>query len=469
MKDWFRQRSLRFRLTAAYAGISAAALCGLGILCLWILQLRLKADIDDDLRADYETIEIGLRTDAAGSLEWSAITKRPGERQEREGPRFEVLSLSGIRLFTNGPLIQLKTEIPVIPYKTRLFSTQVEGIGAVRILEKTGKFGHQDYIIRVLEPESLQAVTELAGVLAIGLPLTILLACIGGYFVAGRTLAPMSQMAALARRITADSLSERLPVRNPYDEIGRLATIFNETLTRLEQSFISLRRFAADASHELRTPVAALRAIGETALQTHSDDPQHLTDTMSRMLEESGRLGNLIDALLVLARADGGKLLVALEPVDAVALANEARDLIGILADEKGQEIVVKASNSPIPPAIADRELLRLALLNLLDNAIRYSPAGSPITLSVEAAGTSVAIDVIDRGPGISANHQDRVFERFYRVDEARSRATGGSGLGLAIARSVLQSQHGSLRLTSQEGEGSTFHIELPAAGGDGK
>jgi two-component system sensor histidine kinase SenX3 len=182
------------------------------------------------------------------------------------------------------------------------------------------------------------------------------------------------------------------------------------------------------------------------------------------MLEEAGRLSNLIDALLVLARADSGKLPVVLEPLNAVTLATEARDLVGVLAEAKDQKISVEAPNSKIPLAMADRELLRLALLNLLDNAIRYSPVGTAITLSVDCSGGSITIDVIDRGPGIPASQQEKIFERFYRIDEARSRTTGGSGLGLSIAESVLRSQNASLLLTSQEGKGSVFHIELPVA-----
>jgi heavy metal sensor kinase len=469
MKKWLRQRSLRFRLTVAYAVISAAALCCLGALCLWILQLRLRSQLDQDLREDYDAIEVGLRTDGAGHFEWSAKIGSPTkgkQDEELEGPRFEILSLSGARVFSNGERIQWNQEISALPNETRYFSTSVAGTGRVRVFEKTTRIGGQDYIVRVLQPETMRPVEELAGVLAVGLPLTIFLACLGGYFVAGHSLAPIAHMVALARRITAESLSQRLPVRNPHDEIGTLATIFNETLTRLEQSFNGLRRFAADASHELRTPVAALRAIGEAGLQAHSDDARRLAETLGQMLEESNRLTNLIDALLVLARADSGKLPVSLEPVNAIALANEARDLVGVLAEEKKQQIMIKTQEegAPVPPVMADRELLRLALLNLLDNAIRYSPPGTPITLSVESEGANVAINVSDRGPGIAVTHQEKIFERFYRIDAARSRATGGSGLGLAIARSVLQSQCGSLQLTSQEGNGSTFHIRLPVA-----
>jgi signal transduction histidine kinase len=464
VKTWWCQRSLRFRLTAAYAAISAAALCGLGALCLWILQLRLRSALDAELREDYDTIEVGLKTDSAGHFEWNTTPPEKAGANGQEGARFEILSLTGARLFSNGEPIQWSSNVSAKPYPTRYFSTRIPDLGLVRVLEKTGRFATHNYIVRVLEPESFRPVAELAGVLSVGLPLTILIASLGGYFVAGRTLAPLSEIAALARRINADSLSARLPIRNPHDEVGALAAIFNETFTRLEESFISLRRFAADASHELRTPVAALRAIGEAALETHPRDPVRLSENLGQILEEANRLGNLIDALLVLARADSGKLPVVIEPVDAVALAIEAKDLLGVLADQKNQKISVEVRNSKIPLAMADRELLRLALLNLLDNAIRYSPAGTPITLSLDSLGTLVAIDVIDNGPGIPPSQQQKVFERFYRIDEARSRKNGGSGLGLSIAKSVLQSQNAFLRLTSQEGKGSLFHIELPVA-----
>jgi heavy metal sensor kinase len=466
VKTWWHQRSVRFRLTTAYAAISAAALCCLGSLCVWLLQLRLKSQLDEDLREDYDAIEVGLKVDAGGRFDWST-TPQPGnegQHEEREGPRFELLSLNGAHLFSNGQSTAFTPETPVQPYTTRYFSASLPKTGPIRVFEKTIRLSGQDYVVRVIEPATLRPVGELAEVLAIGLPLTILLASIGGYFVAGRTLAPMAQMAALARRITADSLSQRLPVWNRYDEIGTLATIFNETFTRLEQSFDALRRFAADASHELRTPVAALRAIGEAALQTHPDDPTRLTETMGQMLEESRRLTKLIDALLVLARADSGRLPMSVEPVNPITLAAEACELVGVLAEEKQQEISVKTPALPIPNVMADRELLRLALLNVLDNAIRYSPEGTPITMSVDSYGSAIGIDVMDRGPGIPAKHQEKIFERFYRLDEARSRATGGAGIGLAVARSVLELQHGSLRMESQEGQGSTFQIRLPAA-----
>ena len=327
MKTWWHQRSLRFRLTTAYAAISAAALCCLGSICVWLLQVRLKGQLDEDLREDYDWIEVGLKVDAAGRFDWSAVPAPgiEGQHGEREGPRFQIFSLNGAPLFSNGRSIAFGPGTPVHPYITRYFSVSIPGTGPIRVYEKTIRIAGQDYIVRVIESATLRPVGELAEVLAIGLPLTILLASIGGYFVAGRILAPVAQMAALARRITADSLSQRLPVRNPHDEIGTLATIFNETLTRLEQSFDALRRFAADASHELRTPVAALRAIGEAALQTHTDDPLRLAETMGQMLEESRRLTNLIDALLVLARADSGRLPMSLEPIDPIALASEAQ------------------------------------------------------------------------------------------------------------------------------------------------
>jgi heavy metal sensor kinase len=468
VKTWWRKRSLRFRLTAAFALISTATLCTLGAVCLWILQWRLSVLLNAELDEDFDTIEAGVRIDPDGRFVWSTISpeENPKTADKLQGVQFEIRSLTGTWLFSDSHPIHWNPTITPTPYKTRYFSTEVPNVGRIRVLEKTGRLKNGDYILRVFESESdsLQPVSELASVLAIGLPITILLASAGGYLVAGRILMPLWQMAARARRITADSLSDRLPIGNPDDEIGQLGAIINETLARLEQSFATLRRFAADASHELRTPVAAIRAMGEVAMETHANDPVRLAETLGQMLEESTRLGDLIDALLVLARADSGKLPVTLKPIDAVVVAAEACDLVSVLADEKSQQLTLKRPKTDSAFAMADHELLRLALLNLLDNAIRYSPPGSPIMLSVESLGASVAIDVADRGPGIPAGQQEKVFERFYRTDEARSRAKGGTGLGLAIAKLVLHSQHGSLRLTSQEGKGSIFRIELPAA-----
>jgi heavy metal sensor kinase len=302
-------------------------------------------------------------------------------------------------------------------------------------------------------------MAELGAVLAFGLPLAVALSAAGGYLIAHRSLSPMSQIAARARQITAESLGGRLPVPNPHDELGQLATVFNATLARLENSFAELRRFTADASHELRTPLTALRAVGEAALRSDAGDPKSLREALSSMLEETRRLSDLVDALLLLARADTSGVSPSLEQVDLTGLVNEVRETLLVLAEEKNQQIGTIAEKVTV---LADRELLRLALLNLVHNAIRYSAEGLMISLRVRRQETNAVAEVIDQGPGVAPEHQLKIFERFYRVDKARSRASGGAGLGLAIARWAIERQGGHIELESQPGRGSLFRIVMP-------
>jgi heavy metal sensor kinase len=302
-------------------------------------------------------------------------------------------------------------------------------------------------------------MAELGAVLVFGLPLAGALSAAGGYLIARRSLSPVSQIAARARQITADSLGGRLPVPNPYDELGQLATVFNATLARLENSFAELRRFTADASHELRTPLTALRAVGEAALRSDELDPKGLRDALASMLEETRRLSDLVDALLLFARADTGGVSPSLEKVDLAGLLNEVREMLLVLAEEKRQRIEIAAEQLVVR---ADRELLRLALLNLVHNAIRYSGAGTAIWLRIKSWEKTVLIEVVDEGPGIALEHQEKIFERFYRVDKARSRASGGTGLGLSIARWAVERQGARVELESEPDHGSLFRIVIP-------
>ncbi len=304
-----------------------------------------------------------------------------------------------------------------------------------------------------------RSLRTLALMLATGFPCALVLAMLGGYFLAGRLLAPVGAMAAKAREITADRLSERLPVVNPADEFGRLAAVFNETLGRLEDSFERLRRFTADASHELRTPLTAIRSVGEVALQEPLDAAA-ARDVIGSMLEEADRLARLVDSLLVLTRADSGRVTLAVEPLDLAALLRDVADCLGVLAEEKNQTLDVETTEALTVEA--DRTTLRMALINLLDNAIRYTPAGGRIRLAVRRAGDMAVIEVSDTGPGIPPEHREKVFERFYRVGLDRSSETGGAGLGLAIARWAVEINGGRIELESEEGRGSTFRILLP-------
>jgi len=301
---------------------------------------------------------------------------------------------------------------------------------------------------------------NLAMTLLFGIPAALVLAAIAGYLLAGRMLSPITSMAATAREITADRLSERLPVGDANDEFGQLAAIFNQTFMRLEDSFQRLRRFTDDASHELRTPLTALRSVGEVGLQENNSLPV-CREAIGSMLEEADRLTKLVDSLLTLSRADSGAHSLNRAATDLGAFAADVTDCLHVLAEEKGQELTLEASE-PVYAEV-DSTTLRQALINLLDNAIKYTPCNGTIRVVVGKTPEGEALlEVIDNGPGIPREHHDKIFDRFYRVDKGRSREVGGTGLGLSIARWAVEINNGRLEFESEEGRGSTFCILLP-------
>jgi heavy metal sensor kinase len=297
-------------------------------------------------------------------------------------------------------------------------------------------------------------------VLALGVPVIVALAGIGGYVLARRALSPIDQLAADARRITAERLHERLSVPNRHDEIGRLAAVINDTFARLESSFDQLRRFTSDASHELRTPLSVIRGIGELKL-AGTPGPAEYKEAIGSMLEEVDRLTRLVDTLLRLSRGDAGTVRLSPEVVDLGGLAREVAASLGVLAEERRQRFQVDDAGHI--RVSADRLVLRDAVTNLVDNAIKYGPPGSTILVAVSGNAAQASLTVADEGPGIPPEHRARVFDRFYRVDEGRSRETGGTGLGLAIARWAVEANGGTIALEDTTA-GSRFRIVLPRA-----
>jgi len=322
-------------------------------------------------------------------------------------------------------------------------------------------FGPRELVVQVARPvtpiqEDLRYFLYL---LFLGLPFCILLSALGGYVLARRALAPMDRMAEQARLITATRMSDRLPVDNPNDELGRLSTVFNDTLSRLQSSFDQMRRFTSDASHELRTPLTAIRSVGEVGLREKRGEAEY-REIIGSMLEEVDSLSRLVDRLLLLSRAETGDALLSRESVNLTALVGEVVAQLEVLAEEKSQSIVIEGSTTA--HWTGDRMVLRQALINLVDNAIKYTQPGGRIVIRVVELGKNKVIDVVDNGPGIAEELRSRVFDRFYRVDKSRSRENGGTGLGLAIAKSAVEVQGGTLSLEPSSGVGSVFRITLP-------
>ena len=463
MISWWRTRSVRWRLTLWYAG-TLALILGLYATGVYAyLAHSLRRELDNRLYEDFELAEEALEVSSAGDVRW----RLPDHGNDEVGSDLlEVWSKEGKRLYRASRLLGAATDavsrdasIAPLGYA----SVDVEA-GHFRILSGEESLGRLPVLLRVGRSETpvRKALQRLLIVLGLGIPAGVGVAALGGYALARRALLPVDEMATEARSITADRLTHRLPVSNPYDELGRLAIVFNETFSRLERSFEQLRRFTADASHELRTPLTAIRSVGEVGLREERD-PKAYREVIGSMLEEADRLTRLVDSLLVLARADSGHVKLAREEVDLGEVAREATSYLGPLAEERHQELIVETDGRVL--AFVDRLVLRQALVNLVDNAIKYSPDGAPIRMRAIRTGAGPALEVVDTGPGIAHEHRQRVFDRFYRVDKARSRDLGGVGLGLSLARWAVEVHGGTIELESEVGRGSLFRIVLPDRG----
>jgi heavy metal sensor kinase len=378
----------------------------------------------------------------------------------------EVLSSDGTILYRNRKLNG--TELGGAPLHS-------EGIGSYN--ERTLKLSDGRHVLVVShfhllnghpiilrlgldEAPLLANVMRFLSVLLLLAPVTVMVAVALVYRVTTSALSPLSIMVRRAERITAERLNERLPVHNPSDDLGHAARVFNELLQRLEDSFAQLRRFTSDASHELRTPLASLRSIGEVSLQNDHSAAEY-REVVASMLEEVRRLTHLVDTLLVIARADGGQIPLHFSVFSCLDLVQEVTDLVGILAEDKQQTIRVCGVEELI--VRADRGILRQAVLNLVDNAIKYSPRESEILVELRRLSEDMAeIAIIDHGPGIAGADKALVFDRFYRTDEGRSRDRGGAGLGLSIAKWAVEVHAGSIGVLPGGAGGSCFYVRLP-------
>jgi heavy metal sensor kinase len=460
MSAWWKRRSIRARLALWHTATLAIVLAAFAVAVFAFVRHVLSEELTDQLHDDFEAAEEKIETGASGVR---LSGPRHNDARDQQELWAEIWTLDG-RLLWHSTRSEIAAIVGVPASGAATY--RVESLRSrtgehLRAMTETVEAGANPAVLRMARSEEpmRHELRELVIGIVFAFPLAVALAGIGGARLARQSLRPLERMADRARTITAERLDDRLPVDNPNDELGRLATIFNETLSRLERSFDQLRRFTADASHELRTPLTAIRSVGEVGLSERVDVSTY-RDVIGSMLEETDRLTRLVDTLLVLSRADAGQAPLQRERIDLSELAQEVVSTLGVLAEEKRVSISVHAPD--MVEASIDRLLIFEALVNLVDNAVKYSPEGEKVALNVQWSDQGAQIDVIDHGPGIPEEHRERIFDRFYRVDKARSRRLGGSGLGLSIAQWVIQAHAGTLVLASTGPEGSVFRITLP-------
>ena len=319
----------------------------------------------------------------------------------------------------------------------------------------------KSFIIAVGYPlaELREAIDNLFSIFLILIPIAAVVSVVGGLYLANKSLAPVNDVTTAARRITAEKLDQIIPIREVDDEIGRLTSTINEMIQRLRESFEQIRQFSADASHELRTPLTIMRGEIELSLRT-TKTPEEYRRVLASSLEEILRMTSIINNLLALARSDRGLNEINLSAVDLAELAEELHCDSEALAAPKGIRVSL-IETSPVT-IVGDKDRLRQLFLNLIDNAIKYTDEGGCISLSVRRENGKALFAVQDSGMGIPPDQLDRVFDRFYRVDKARSRERGGAGLGLSIAKWIAELHRGSITVQSEIDRGSTFTVHLP-------
>ena len=321
---------------------------------------------------------------------------------------------------------------------------------------------------RLFATRSLREQTEfldgLKRIFYVAVPIALLLAGLGGYFLARRSLAPVISMSKQAAKISSFNLNERLPIKHENDELGSLARVFNQLLGRLENSFEQQRRFMADASHELRTPLAIVRAESEITLSKDARTAAEYRESLAIVHDESKRLTRMVEDLFLLARADSGQYEPHWTTIDLGGILAECVRAVHALAEKRKVKIELSAFGEM--PLQADESLLHRLFLNLLDNAVKYNREGGAVSVVVEIVGENYRIEISDTGEGISEEYAAKIFERFFRADQARSRnddeTSSGAGLGLSIAAWIVEIHQGSLVLKKSDANGSVFEIELP-------
>jgi heavy metal sensor kinase len=438
-------RTVSARLTLLHVALTGAILSTFSLsLYLWVRE-GLERDLEKEL-------DVQARQFQDWFLEELAEVRR-GVHPDLRGPLQDFLEVSGaiaeVRTREDRPMFASAGFAPGrAGYRERATAFSLPSGEAFRM------------VFAIPEEPVLQPLRQLRIYFAIFCPLVLVAAGLLGHLFVRKALSPVEEIRRQAERISRANVSERVPEPPSEGEFRNLARTFNEMLERLDRAFQDLQNFAADAAHELRTPLATLRAEIETAIQQERS-PEESHQVLASMSEEVARMSRIVTDLFTLAKIDMRQYALQRERVRLRPLLDEARETWEGAAADRRIEIRTEGVDEEVA---GDPVALRRVFMNLVENAVKYNREGGRVTLSLERHDGHVRVRVADTGIGIPPEHLPRLFHRFYRVDKARSRESGGAGLGLAICKSFVEAHEGTIAVSSTPGQGTTFTVELPSA-----
>jgi len=460
-----RRLSIGVRLTLWYLAIFALAQFVFGVGMWFILRHNLYDLVDDGLEAQVDDLKNFLQSQPK-DRPFAKLQEEVNETYaiEHSGEYLEVYAEND-QLIYRSTFLQAHPAALIPPDQVKnpiLRSRRIDGRHFRFIFEKLNDVNGHVYAVEMGLPadDVVETLSQFRAYLLMFAPLLLLVAAGGGYWLSRRALSPVDALVRTARQVSGTNLNSRLQKLETGDELQRLSDTLNEMLDRIESAFLRITQFTADASHELRTPVSLIRTEAELALRRSRGEAEY-KESLRHVLLEAERTTALIEQLLSMARADSGRETLHLQPVDL-------RQTLGSVVDGWRQVATIRnlqfsaSLAAPELSVLGDETLLRRLADILLDNAFKYTSSPGSVYLSLEAKGDSAVIMVQDSGVGIAEEEQGKIFERFYRVDKARSREQGGAGLGLAIAQWIVTQHGGSIAVESRPGQGATFRVELP-------
>jgi heavy metal sensor kinase len=465
-------RSIRFRLAAYQLCLLAGVLLAFSLASFWGFRRHLTQLVE----AQCANLTRQIAESLLANVHVSGVHYLHDEVQEhydleRNNLFVRIVRPNGTVVYESGEPHDRSFSPPRMGFLSNLREPSVEidrkdqRLVFIRPYSRPEGESYQIQMVASLRPvqASLHALRHVEVLL---FPLALFISATGGVLLVNRSLNPIRQIIATARNINSGNLRQRLVETSSGDEIQELTETLNRMLNRLEASFKQMIQFTADASHELRTPLTVIRGNLELVLQNKDamasyQRPAEVHEALAQTLEETERLSQTVSQLMELTQLDSGEIQLERNCVDLTELAATTVDQMKLLAEDKQIQLETQFTQVHVQ---GDRYRLKQVLLNLIDNAIKYCPAGTRVQVRLAAADSSCVVEVKDNGPGIPTSELDRLFNRFYRIDKARSREIGGSGLGLSICKSICEGHGGRIEAESELGRGSTFRVTLPVA-----